>query len=130
MALTRRKDGYNEVAIYKNGKRNVRKVSQIMAMAFLNHKPNGFKNVVDHIDNNPQNDVLSNLQIITHRKNCSKDKKGGYSDYPGVTWHKHKNRWQAQIKIKRKSIYIGMYKTEIEAAKAYQNKLKSIQDAV
>ena len=46
-------------------------------MAFLNHKPNGNKLVVDHINNVKTDNRLSNLQIITQRKNTSKDRTGG-----------------------------------------------------
>jgi hypothetical protein len=77
----KRVDGRKFVHLCKNGVRYSNKViSVLVAMAFLNHKPCGYKLVVDHQDNNPLNDRLYNLQVITHRQNISKDKKG-FSKY-------------------------------------------------
>ena len=67
--------------------RNVRKVSQIMAMAFLNHKPNGFKNVVDQLTQ-----LRCFRQLQTWK--CSKTKR---SYQICVTWTSI--RMQAQIEL-------------------------------
>ena len=111
-------------AICKNGKLKQSTVAVLMAITFLNHKPNGQKLVVDHIDNNPLNDKLYNLQIISNRINVAKDKKNKSSKFIGV--NKKKNRWIAQIGINNKLKYIGCFKTEIEASKAYQEELKKL----
>jgi hypothetical protein len=100
-------------------------VHSLVAIAFLGHKPNGYKIVVDHIDNNPLNNNVENLQLITNRENISKQKPKT-SQYTGVSWLKSKKRWVAQITINRKTIRIGRFKSELEASEAYQNKLKSI----
>ena len=113
------------VNTYYKKKKKQMKVSVLMAMAFLNHKPCGHKLVVDHIDNNKLNDRLYNIQVITQRQNCSKDKKGS-SKYTGVTWDKRVNKWKAYIRIKQKLRYLGYYKKEKEAAQAYQNELKKL----
>lgn len=112
---------------YNEKKKKMFKASVLVAMAFLNHKPCGHKLVVDHIDNNPLNDRLYNLQVITHRQNCSKDKKGT-SKYTGVYWHKRTNKWRAHIRINYKLKYLGYYKKEQEAAQAYQNELKKLYE--
>lgn len=41
------------------------------------------------------------------------------SDYIGVYWSKSSNKWYASIKHNYKTIYIGIFENEIEAAKAY-----------
>ena len=46
------------------------------------------KLVVDHINNDPLDNRLENLQLISHRYNLSKDKKGGSSKFTGVSWDK------------------------------------------
>lgn len=102
----------------------IKKVHQLVAMAFLGHKPDGtHKLVVDHINNNPLDNRLENLQIVTQRKNLSKDKKG-LSKYTGVSWHKSSKKWISKIRINGKNIHLGLFNTELEASETYQNKLK------
>ena len=112
--------------LYKEGQRySNRNISVLMAIAFLNHKPCGHKLVVDHINNISTNDKLHNLQVITHRLNVTKDRKGT-SKYPGVSWDKTRNKWTSYIKLNNKNIYLGSYKNEQEAAQAYKKKLNNI----
>ena len=82
--------------------------------------------IVDHIDNNKTNNTLSNLQVITNRENCSKDKKDGTSMFTGVSWHKNVKKWCATIHMNGKSNHLGYFVDEIEAAKEYQLALKSL----
>tara|TARA_R110000803_G_scaffold198005_1_gene261688 strand:+ start:43 stop:567 length:525 start_codon:yes stop_codon:yes gene_type:complete len=120
-------NGRYRVTLCKNGYKSTNcKISQLSAMAFLNHKPCGFKIVVDHIDNNKENDKLYNLQLISNRENCSKDIKRGSSKYVGVSWHKNLNKWRTSIYIKGKIKHLGYFTDEKEAAQAYQNELKKI----
>lgn len=118
--------GYSNINLCKNKTQKNVQVHQLVAVAFLNHTINGHKIVVDHIDGNKTNNTVSNLQLITNRENSTKDRKNGTSKYPGVSWHKYYNKWQAQIQIDGKKIYLGRYSNELDAAKAYQEKLKSI----
>ena len=112
------------LSLYK--KQKVSKVHSLVARAFLNHKPCGMKIVVDHIDNNSLNNNLYNLQLITVRENCSKDKKG-ISKHTGVTLHKATGKWQSQIQINGKYKYLGLFTDEKEAAQVYQNELNKIK---
>ena len=118
--------GYLSVCLRKEGKNHVKNVHQLMAIAFLGHTPNGNKIVVDHRNNDKTNNKLSNLQLISHRENVSKDKKGCSSKYTGVNWSKRANKWRANIIIKGKQEHLGYFNDELEAAKAYQNALKNI----
>lgn len=108
------------------GRGNLFIVSQLIAMAFLGHVPCGFDVVVDHEDNNPLNNYISNLQLITNRENCSKDKVGYTSKYVGVSWFKRDEKWISHIKINGKSTHLGVFENEIDAHNAYQNKLREI----
>lgn len=99
---------------------------QIVAMAFLNHSPKGHKMVVDHIDNNKLNNNLYNLQLVTNRENCSKDRCNKTSKYTGVSWYKKEKHWYAQIQIKGKRTHLGRYKNEYDAHLAYQDALKQL----
>ena len=118
--------GYLIVDIGKNSKRYKMTVHKLVAMAFLDHDPKESKLIIDHIDNDKSNNNLSNLQLITYRENNSKDIKGGTSKFIGVHWVTAKNRWRADIQIEGKKIYLGLFKCELLASKAYQDKLKTI----
>lgn len=91
-------------------------IHQLVAMAFLNHRPCGLKLVVDHIDNNPLNNMLNNLQIITNRENCSKDRLSN-SGFTGV--EKIGDRFRSRILINKIKIYLGTYATAKEASDVY-----------
>jgi hypothetical protein len=73
---------------------------------------------------------VDNLEVVSQRQNTahSKDKTKTSSKYIGVSWHKSTKKWQANINLKDKRIYLGLFKTEEDAHKAYQTKLKSINN--
>ncbi len=121
-------DGYKIVGLCKNGKQKTFKVHKLVAMTFLGHKRQGLNEVVDHIDNVKTNNRLDNLQLISHRENTSKDRKGGTSEYVGVCWDKSKNKWRSEIRIKGKSIFLGLFDDEYDAHLAYQKALKEIKE--
>lgn len=77
--------------------------------------------MLDHIDNNRQNNRISNLRPATLRENCrnSSASKRGTSKYLGVSWNRSKKRWDSTITVDRECIRLGRYQTEIEAAEAY-----------
>lgn len=41
------------------------------------------------------------------------------SKFRGVCWHKRVKKWTAKISINKKRVHLGVFDTEIEAAKAY-----------
>jgi hypothetical protein len=118
--------GYLVVCLLKGGNEKQFQVHQLVAITFLNHTPNGNKIVVDHIDNNPLNNNLNNLQLISNRENLSKDKKGGHSKYIGVTWDNNAKKWRSSIYVNGKSKYLGIFIDELKAANAYQKELNNI----
>lgn len=119
------KYGYYVVSLYDK-KINTIAIHLLMARAFLNHKKKGNKYVVDHKDDNKLNNVLENLQIVTARFNVSKNRKST-SKYTGVSWNKRRKKWYCQIRINKKDFKLGYFDNELEASKAYQEKLKEIQ---
>lgn len=126
LSLSIESSGYFTVRLSKNGNKKTFTVHQLVAMAFLKHRRNGSKIVVDHIDNSPLNNRLDNLQLISNRENLSKDKKGCSSKYVGVCWNKRDEKWQSQIWINGKIKYLGYFDSELEAHQTYQDKLKTL----
>ena len=113
-------EGYLRVRLYQNGTSSEKSVSVLVAKVFLSHEPDRYKKVVDHINNDRTDNRLSNLQIISHRENCSKDKKNGTSKYTGVTWNKHYQKWMSSIYINGKSKTLGYFESEEQASIEYQ----------
>ena len=81
---------------------------------------------IDHIDNNPSNNKIDNLREVTNSQNSFNQKKSKFyngkltsSKYKGVSWNKAAKKWQAMIKINGKSVGIGYFIYEQEAAQAY-----------
>jgi hypothetical protein len=101
------KGGY-KVVIIKNdeGKLRGMNIHVLVAITFLSHVPERGVVVVDHIDNNPSNNFLNNLQIISCRENSSKDRKS-LGIYHKKDVDKYVASWQGK--------YIGIYNTEEEA---------------
>jgi hypothetical protein len=98
----------------------------IVAKTFLNYIPKkGY--VIDHIDDDKTNNNKNNLQIVTHRYNITKSKKGT-SKYTGVCWDKYYNKWKSAIQINGKIKNLGKFDCELKAHLAYQNKLKEIEN--
>ena len=122
------KVGYYSISLSENGIQPKIQIHKLVAMAFLNHKPDGtHKLIVDHINNNSLDNRVDNLQIISQRENSSKDKNNKTSKYTGVCWCKRDNVWQSSIRINGKCIYLGRFKNEYDAHIVYQNKLKELQ---
>lgn len=101
-------------------------IHQIEAIAFLNHIPDGHNIIVDHIDNNPLNNNLENLQLITSRENITKDMKKGSSVFTGVFLNKKNNKWRSVIVINKIKKHLGYFTEEIEAYIAYENERLSL----
>lgn len=76
---------------------------------------------VDHINGDGLDNRRSNLRLASNMENqrSSRPRSGGTSMFKGVCWNKACNAWQAQIRIDKKRCYLGIFKTEEDAAMAY-----------
>jgi len=80
--------------------------------------------VVDHKDHDTLNNYKYNLRICTISENNLnlRPRKNCISKYKGVWKRKdihRKKKWVAEIKYNKKRYHLGSFKTEIEAARAY-----------
>lgn len=76
---------------------------------------------VDHINGNTLDNRISNLRICTWAQNLrnSAIKPSNKSGYKGVCFSEKLNRFRATIKVNYKQIHLGVFRTAIEAARAY-----------
>lgn len=86
-------------------------IHQLVCICFLDFIPNNLRKVIDHIDNNPLNNKLSNLQIISHRENIVK----GFDNKLSKIDLKSKQKISCNIQINGKSYYLGKFKKREEA---------------
>lgn len=120
------KQGYESISC--NSKRIY--VHQLVAIAFLNHKPNGMTKVVDHINGNVSDNRVENLRVVSIRENANNRHHSKSSKFVGVNWHKRSKKWQSKIKYQGKQYTLGMFDDEKEAALAYQSAKTILQKIV
>ena len=72
--------------------------------------------IIDHIDCDPLNNTKANLRVVTKSENClnRKNKAKGYS------YDRRRGKWQAYVTRAGKTVYIGRFNTEYEAASAVE----------
>lgn len=80
---------------------------------------------VDHRDGDGLNNRRSNLRVTESQPNRwnSGPVDGAVSGYKGVNWHWFRGRksgkWRAQIKVDGRQRHLGLFDTEVDAARAY-----------
>jgi hypothetical protein len=110
--------GYHIASLSKNSKVEKHPVHRLVAVNFLDYKPNGrIDDVIDHINNVREDNRLDNLQIIKHRENCTKDVRGK-SKYAGVSVTK--GFFKSSLRINSKKVFIGQSKNEEYISKLYK----------
>ena len=96
-----------------------KKIKTVLFHRLIMSAPDGF--VVDHIDGDTLNNQKSNLRIVTSKQNTRNQKKRiperASSQFKGV--HKVRNRWRSAIRDEDRNIHLGYFKTQAEAAFAY-----------
>jgi hypothetical protein len=75
---------------------------------------------VDHYDLNPLNNTDENLRVVTQAQNLQNRsvQANNTSGYRGVCLHKKTGKWQATCRINGKQVYLGLFATKEEAARA------------
>lgn len=113
---TDRSSGYQRLTLHLNGEKTRFLVHRLVARGFLCDWDSKLE--VDHIDGNRDNNHAENLRMVTKSQNArAYQKTSGLSKFRGVGWDR--GAWRAQIRLGGPKIHIGRFKTEIEAAVAY-----------
>lgn len=110
--------------------------------AMTNYRPNGSTKspigmhmlitgwpMTDHRDGDGLNNQRSNLRPADAAQNNhnARPRAEHSSRYKGVTWHRRNRKWQATIKTRGRSLYLGCYVSEEEAGNAYAEAALAIQ---
>ena len=126
LKLSKNLGGYLTVNLYFNCIMKTRTVHQLVAEAFLNHKPSKYELVINHRDFNRSNNDVNNLEIVTTRENGNQKHLKSSSQYTGVSWDKNRNKWSSQIVINKKLKFLGRFNNELDASGAYQKALRDL----
>jgi hypothetical protein len=111
-------DGY----IYIKHKSKQYKAHRLFWFLQTGHDPGIL--TIDHIDQNKSNNKFLNLRLATQsQQNCNTTKRcNNSSGHKGVHFCKKRQKYEAYIKIDKKKINLGRYKTFKEAVAARQAK--------
>jgi len=76
---------------------------------------------IDHKDHNGLNNTRNNLRVCTPTQNTynRRKNKNNTSGYKGAFWHKQHQCWTSSIGVDYRIIYLGLFTTVEEAARAY-----------
>jgi len=81
---------------------------------------------IDHVDGNPKNDSIHNLQAISSAHNLAKRQMYGHqrkSGYLGVKWHKPNKKYISYVKKEYKFYHLGCFKDPKQAAHKRDQKI-------
>lgn len=80
---------------------------------------------VDHINHDGLDNRKENLRLCTTSENMGNQRiqiKSKYSKYKGVTFDINRKKWQSKIMKNKKTIHLGRFDCEEDAADAYNKK--------
>ena len=111
------KDSHGHLQVYVDGKNY-----GVHRLVWLYHHGYWPKEL-DHINGVRDDNRIENLREVTRQQNMFNRKatSGSTSKYKGVSWKPKNNKWVAQCCIGGKVKYLGLYDSEEQAAKAYNN---------
>lgn len=90
------------------------------------HPPEGLE--IDHKNNNGLDNRRCNLRFCTRSQNManSRGHTRRFSSFKGVSFHKEYKKWRVRITHNGKNLHVGFFRSEVRAAKAYDDKAKEL----
>jgi hypothetical protein len=102
-----------------DGKRYAEK----MHRRILKLKPGDGKKT-DHKNHDGVDNRNKNIRICTNRENAQNQivkRSNNTSGFKGVSWDKQHKKWRAYIRINSRRKYLGLFKSKVKAAQAYND---------
>jgi hypothetical protein len=120
-ALGGRKNNFYAIGGIRNKDGELEKVS--LHRLILNPPEN---KLVDHRNGNGLDNRRENLRLATHAQNMlnRRKQKNTSSKFIGVYFDKQTGKWRAKIKVNSKTMHIGRFDSELQAALAYDRTAK------
>jgi len=115
----------NYYAAHSTYDKKRKKMGTLLMHRLLTNAPKGIP--VDHFNFNGLDNRQQNIRLCSNAQNVRRQrpqKRPKSSRYKGVS--RAKTKWKAGIKYNGRTIHIGNFCTEIEAAKAYDKKSKEL----
>lgn len=116
--LDKRRNVVMAVFVSKKGNKTTAPVGKLLLGVEGNY-------IIHYKDGNKLNLKRENLEAIQHQVAHFKQRKpnpeNATSKYKGVSWNKFAKKWSASIKIDYQKKHLGYFKSEEDAALAYNN---------
>ena len=114
--------GYYCVNLWRNKIKFIQRNHKLVANAFIENQDN--KPLTDHFDNNTLNNNVNNLRWCSNQENMRNKKipKNNKSGIKGVCYSEKLNKWNAYIKIDKKTINLGYFNSLEEAGNVRREK--------
>ena len=116
-SINTNQDGYKKfiIMIRYNKKQYNLTISRVVLFLKNGYLTEG--KIIDHIDGNSLNNIVTNLREVTpsqnqHNRSINKNNTSGHK---GVYWEKLIKKWRVRIKLKRKNHDFGFYENLEEA---------------
>jgi len=76
-----------------------------------------FPNMIDHIDGNRTNNIITNLRDVSYKENQRNltIASNNTSGVTGVSFNKERCKWEAKIQVNGKTIHLGRYRDKEDA---------------
>lgn len=108
--------GYQTVRLSKKGETKTFRLHTLIWKSFNGYVPKN--KVIDHIDDNPSNNLLCNLQLLSHRENIIKGtvkKRSIHSQYPNVSFRHDRGKYFGRLQVRGKSVMTGCFDNDLDA---------------
>ena len=115
IATSKNSRGYLVVRFAKNGCNFRHLAHRVAWLLYYGVDPGA--NEIDHIDQDPTNNRIGNLRLVSHGDNMKNQRKrsDNTSGITGVHWHKGTGKWRAYIHKDGKILHLGLFDDKFEA---------------